>query len=224
MAGTVTAAAGTFRGLAGPAAYPWIVFVKICGITTEEDALLAVAMGADAVGFNFVAGSVRQVAVDHARDISRRLPPEVLTVGIFRDETAERVVDLCHRADLRAAQLHGQESPEVASMVRARVGQVIKVFPAGSPAAADIDRYDVDAVMLDGVVPGSGEIFDWALVDVVPDDVPFILAGGLSPDNVVAAIERVRPWGVDVATGVESSPGHKDPIKVRNFVRAAKGE
>jgi phosphoribosylanthranilate isomerase len=112
----------------------------------------------------------------------------------------------------------------VAATVRARVGQVIKVFPAGSPAASDIDRYDVDAVMLDGVVPGSGEIFDWALVDVVPDDVPFILAGGLTPDNVVAAIEHVRPWGVDVATGVESSPGHKDPIKVRDFIRAAKGE
>ena len=198
------------------------MFVKICGITTEEDALLAVAMGADAVGFNFVAGSVRQVAVDHARDISRRLPPEVLTVGIFRDEAPERVVDLCHRADLKAAQLHGHEAPDDASWIRSRAGIVVKVFPAGSPAALEMDRYDVDAVMLDGPVPGSGQVYDWALVEAVPDDTPLILAGGLTPDNVVAAIEHVLPWGVDVATGVESSPGHKDPIKVRDFVRAAK--
>lgn len=199
------------------------MFVKICGVTTEEDALLAVAMGADAVGFNFVAGSVRQVAVDHARDISRRLPPEVLTVGVFRDEAPERVVELCHRADLRAAQLHGKESPEAAAFVRARVGQVIKVFPAGTPAATTMDRYDVDAVMVDGLVPGSGQVYDWALVDGIPDEVPFILAGGLTPENVASAIEHVHPWGVDVATGVESAPGKKDPLKVRDFVRAAKG-
>lgn len=198
------------------------MFVKICGVTTEEDALLAVAMGADAVGFNFVSGSVRQIAVDHARDVSRRLPPDVLTVGVFRDEAPERVVELCHRADLKAAQLHGHEPPDDASWIRSRAGIVIKVFPAGSPAALEMDRYDVDAVMLDGPVPGSGQVYDWSLVEGIPEDTPLILAGGLTPENVVAAIEHILPWGVDVATGVESSPGHKDPIKVRDFVRAAK--
>lgn len=195
--------------------------MKICGITTEEDALLAVAMGADAVGFVF-APSARQVAVDHVRDISRRLPPEVLTVGVFRDEAPQRVVELCHRADLRAAQLHGHEPPGDAHWIRERVGSVIKAFPAGSPALDDVSAYEVDAVMIDGAQPGSGDLFDWSLVDGVPFGRRLILAGGLTPANVAEAIEQIRPWGVDVSTGVEASPGHKDPIKVRDFVRNAK--
>jgi len=197
------------------------VFVKICGITTEEDGLLAVAMGADAVGFVF-APSPRQVAVDHARDIARRLPPEVLTVGVFRDEAPQRVVDLCHRAGLRVAQLHGRESAEDTAWVRARVGSVIKAFPAGSDALDHVADYRADAVMVDSHAPGSGEVFDWSLAEGAPLGRRFILAGGLTAANVAEAIERVRPWGVDVSTGVESSPGHKDPIKVRDFIRNAR--
>jgi phosphoribosylanthranilate isomerase len=197
------------------------VFVKICGITTEEDALLSVAMGADAVGFVF-APSTRQIAVDHARDISRRLPPEVLTVGVFRDEATQRVVDLCHRAGLRAAQLHGQESPEVTAFVRVHVGLVIKAFPAGSAQLDRVAEWRADAVIVDSPSPGSGEVFDWSLAEGAPVGRRFILAGGLTPANVADAIERVHPWGVDVSTGVESSPGHKDPVKVRDFIRAAR--
>ena len=197
------------------------MFVKICGITTEEDGLLAVAMGADAVGFVF-APSGRQIAVDHARDIARRLPPEVLTVGVFRDEAPKRVVELCHKAGLRVAQLHGHETPEAASWVRARVGSVIKAFPAGSPMLDHVADYDADAVMIDSDAPGSGEVFDWSLAEGAPSGRRFILAGGLTPANVGEAIERVRPWGVDVSTGVEASIGHKDPIKVRDFVRNAR--
>jgi phosphoribosylanthranilate isomerase len=199
----------------------WAVFVKICGITTEEDGLLAVAMGADAVGFVF-APSPRQIAVDHARDIARRLPPDVLTVGVFRDEAPKRVVELCHRAGLRAAQLHGRESPEDVAWVRARVGSVIKAFPAGSPALDLAATYGADAVMIDSHAPGSGEVFDWSLAEGAPVSGRFILAGGLTPENVAEGIERVRPWGVDVSTGVESSPGHKDPIRVRDFIRNAR--
>lgn len=136
------------------------MFVKICGVTTEEDALLAVAMGADAVGFVF-APSPRQIAVDHARDVARRLPAEVLTVGVFRDEAPQRVVDLVHRAGLRAAQLHGQESPEDTAWVRQRVGFVIKAFPAGSAALDGARRYGADLVLIDSHAPGSGEVFDW---------------------------------------------------------------
>jgi phosphoribosylanthranilate isomerase len=197
------------------------VFVKICGITTEEDGLLAVAMGADAVGFVF-APSPRQIAVDHARDIARRLPPEVLTVGVFRDDAPQRVVDLCHRAGLRVAQLHGRETAEDTAWVRARVGSVIKAFPAGSAALEHVADYRADAVMVDSHAPGSGEVFDWSLAEGAPLGKRFILAGGLTPANVAEAIERVRPWGVDVSTGVESSPGHKDPIKVRDFIRNAR--
>ncbi|MGH9138782.1 MAG: phosphoribosylanthranilate isomerase [Acidimicrobiales bacterium] len=197
------------------------MFVKICGTTSEEDALLATAMGADAVGFVF-APSLRQIAVDHARDIARRLPPDVLTVGVFRDEAPQRVVELCHRAGLRAAQLHGQEKADDARWIRERVGLVIKAFPAGSPALDRVGEYGVDAVLVDSHAPGSGEVFDWSLAEGAPLGKRFILAGGLTPANVVEAIERVRPWGVDVATGVESRPGHKDPVKVRDFIRNAR--
>lgn len=197
------------------------MFVKICGITTEEDALLAVAMGADALSFMF-APSARQVAVDHVRDIVRRLPPEILTIGVFRDEAPKRVVELCHRGDLRAAQLHGHETPDDAAWIRERVGSVIKAFPAGSPAQESLGDYRVDAVMLDNDRGGSGEVFDWSLADGMPLGRRWILAGGLTPANVGEAIERLRPWGVDVSTGVEAAPGHKDPIKVRDFVRNAR--
>ena len=197
------------------------MFVKICGTTTEEDALLATAMGADAVGFVF-APSVRQVAVDHARDIARRLPAEILTVGVFRDEAPQRVVDLVHRAGLRAAQLHGSETPEDTQWIRERVGIVIKAFVAGSVGLDRRDEYGADAVIVDSHAPGSGEVFDWSLAEGAPVGKRFILAGGLTPENVADAIEVVRPWGVDVATGVESSPGHKDPVKLRRFIANAR--
>ena len=195
------------------------VFVKICGITSEDDALLSVALGADAVGFVF-APSKRLIAVDRARDIARRLPPEILTVGVFRDDLADRVSQVVTRAGLHAAQLHGQESPEMVAEVSARVSVVIKAFPASRRAY--IDRYDVDAVMIDSAEPGSGKTFDWSTLDGLPRRPPLLLAGGLHAENVGAAIARVRPWGVDVSSGVEASPGRKDPRKLRDFIAAAK--
>jgi len=196
------------------------VFVKICGTTSEADALLAVAMGADAIGFIF-APSPRQVAVGLAADIAKRLPPEVLTVGVFRDEAPARVVEIVNSAGLRAAQLHGHETAEQAHWVRQRVPFLIQAFPAGDPAVAKSADYGADVVMIDAPRPGSGEIFDWALAEV-PDGVRLMLAGGLNPSNVAEAIARVHPWGVDVASGVERSPGVKDPVRLRAFVAAAK--
>ncbi len=198
------------------------MFVKICGITSEEDALLAVAMGADAVGFNFVPSSPRFLAVSRAADIVKRLPPEILTVGIFRDEAKERVVDLVNQAGVRAAQLHGHESAEASHWVRSRVSLLIKAFPGGDPELAKAAGYGADIVMVDSASPGSGEVFDWSLAEGAPSGLRLLLAGGLTPENVGEAIERVRPWGVDVATGVESEPGIKDPTLVRRFVSAAK--
>lgn len=200
------------------------MFVKVCGITREDDALLAVAMGADAVGFNF-APSKRQIAPTLARDIARRLPAEVLTVGIFRDESPDRVVDIVHHAGLKAAQLHGNESPEVCREVRSRIPRLIKAFSAGSAAVERADEYGADVIMLDAAEGGSGETFDWSLTARAPRSLPLILAGGLTPENVAEAIGTVKPWGVDVATGVEDpdgEPGQKDARKVRAFVRAAK--
>jgi phosphoribosylanthranilate isomerase len=197
------------------------VFVKICGITSEEDALLAVAMGADAVGFVF-APSSRQVAAGFVRDIVRRLPPEVLTVGVFRDESAQRVVDVVNSTGLRAAQLHGLETADQTTWVRKRVPFVIKGFTAGDPALDRADDFGADAILVDSHAPGSGEVFDWSLAEGAPLNRRVILAGGLTPDNVAEAIDRVRPWGVDVSTGVEDSPGHKDARKVHDFIRNAR--
>ena len=196
------------------------MFVKICGTTSEADALLAVAMGADAVGFIF-APSARQIAPGVASDIAKRLPSEVLTVGVFRDEAPARVVEIVNTVGLRAAQLHGHETADEARWVRARVPFLIQAFPAGAPAVARSGDYGADVIMLDAPRPGSGQIFDWALAEV-PDGLRLMLAGGLTPANVTEAIARVHPWGVDVSTGVERSPGVKDPVKVRAFIAAAK--
>jgi phosphoribosylanthranilate isomerase len=197
------------------------MFVKVCGTTSEEDALLAVAMGADAVGFVF-APSPRQVHPQLVADIVKRLPADVLTVGVFRDESPERVAQIVNGSGLRAAQLHGHESPETARWVRQRVPFVIQAFAAGDAAVSRAADYGVDAVIVDAPSPGSGQVFDWRLADGVPGGQRLILAGGLDPDNVGEAIARVRPWGVDVVTGVEATPGHKDPRKVRAFVAAAR--
>lgn len=197
------------------------MFVKICGITNEDDALLAVAMGADAVGFVF-APSPRQVAAQQAYDITRRLPPEILTVGVFRDEHPKLVLDTVNRAGLKAAQLHGNESAEAVAQVAAALRWVIKAYPAGSPKVADAASLATDLILLDAPAPGSGRMFDWTLAGEVPEGMRLILAGGLDPDNVAAAVRAVEPWGVDVSSGVEKSPGRKDPIKLKRFVERAK--
>jgi phosphoribosylanthranilate isomerase len=197
------------------------VFVKICGITNEADGLMATAMGTDAVGFVF-APSSRRIQPTVARDIARRLPPEVLTVGVFRDEAPQRVVEIMNTAGLRGAQLHGFESPGEVAWVRKRVPFVLKAFSAGHPLVERAGDYDVDAILIDGSAPGSGETFDWSVTDNLPPGVPVILAGGLRPSNVADAIRRVHPWGVDVSSGVESSPGHKDVRLTRRFINVAK--
>ena len=197
------------------------MFVKVCGTTSEEDALLAVAMGADAVGFIF-APSPRQVSVAAVRQIVHRLPPEVVTVGVFRDAGAEHVVKVVNEIGLKAAQLHGHETPEQVQWVVERVPVVINAFPAGSAAIERAAEYGAPIVMLDAPSPGSGQVFDWRLVEGVPPGSRLLLAGGLTPENVADAIHQAKPWGVDVCTGVESEPGRKDAVKLRAFVANAR--
>ena len=197
------------------------MFVKICGITNEEDALMAVARGADALGFGFATSS-RQITPGAAADIIKRLPPDVLSVGVFRDQAPDRVIDVALRVGCRGVQLHGHETPGMADRIRPHVPVLIVGMSAGSSALEHFDRFGADALLLDGHSPGSGQVFDWSLTEGMPSNRRVILAGGLTPDNVADGVSIVRPWGVDVSTGVESQPGVKDPRLVRSFIHAAR--
>lgn len=197
------------------------MFVKICGITSEEDALLAVAMGADALGFIF-APSPRQVSPSKVREIVRRLPPEVLTIGVFRDELPSHVIDIMKTARVYGAQLHGHETPAMTHEVVKDVRFAIKAVVAGSVDARRANEFHTDVVLVDGVQPGSGQLIDWSLLSEIPDSVLVMLSGGLTPENVTAGIQQVHPWGVDVCSGVEREPGRKDPIKLREFIATAR--
>ena len=197
------------------------MFIKICGLTTEEDALTALALGADAVGVVF-APSSRQVSVSRVHDITRRLPPDVLTVGVFRDELPEVVIDTVRRSGLVGAQLHGSEPVRHVREVKAELPFVIDAFVAGSPALQSAENSPADVVLIDAATPGSGRVFDWSLLQGTPRGMRLLLAGGLTPDNVSSAISRVRPWGVDVSSGVESAPGRKDPRKIKRFIEAVR--
>lgn len=197
------------------------MFVKVCGTTCEDDALLAVALGADAVGFVF-APSPRQIAHQIAGDIVKRLPPEIVAIGVFQDEPPERVLRVAHAAGLRGVQLHGREPVETAQWLSARLPMVIQAFAAGDARVGRARDYRAHAVLLDAPHPGSGQVFDWSLAAEVPAGQRLIIVGGLTPTNVAAAVARARPWGVDVVSGVEREPGRKDPIKLREFIEAAR--
>ena len=196
------------------------IFVKICGITSEADALLAVGMGASAVGFVF-APSPRQMAPAAVADIVKRLPHGTVTVGVFRDEAPRRVIDITNQIGLRAVQLHGVESAADTQWIAARVNWTIKAFPAGHRNIERFGGYGAQTLLVDGANPGAGELFDWRLAEGVVDPSRLMVSGGLRPDNVGGAIEHLRPWGVDVSSGVESAPGVKDPGKLRAFIGAA---
>ena len=197
------------------------MLIKICGITSEADALLAVGLGADAVGFVFAA-SPRQVSPRAVQQIVDRLPREVLTVGVFRDEAPSRVAEVVNGIGLRAAQLHGHETPEQTRWVAERVPLTIRAFPAGHPGVARVDDYGASFVLVDAASPGSGEVFDWRLAEGVVDPTRLIVSGGLHAENVGDAIAHLRPYGVDVSSGVEAEPGRKDPARLRAFVVAAR--
>jgi phosphoribosylanthranilate isomerase len=197
------------------------MFVKICGITNEQDALLAVALGADALGFVF-APSPRQISPALAREIVKRLPPETVTVGVFRNEAPSRIVEIVNESRLQGAQLHGHETTAMTAEVATNVRFVIKAVVAGSQDATHANTFAADAILVDGLHPGSGTAYDWELLQDIPTDIRLMLSGGLTPENVGAGILQVRPWGVDVSSGVEKSPGQKDAVKLRHFITNAR--
>ena len=208
------------------------MWVKICGNTNFEDAQAAVDAGADALGFVF-AESSRQVEPAVAAEIARAVPEGVEKVGVFVNETAERIRDIVEKVGLTAVQLHGDENLQFAAALAGNGLRVLKAIPVrggfGAAMIAFAEKANVHAVLLDTAASrpgGTGLSFDWGTVArFMPahgDEIRVIVAGGLTPLTVPHAIRILRPWGVDVASGVEREPGRKDHEKVREFVKAAK--
>ncbi|MDD2582811.1 MAG: phosphoribosylanthranilate isomerase [Desulfuromonadaceae bacterium] len=201
-----------------------MVRVKICGITNPEDALMAVEAGADALGFVFFRGSPRYISPRQAADIIRHLPPFVQTVGLFVNEESATVNSVADQCSLDIVQLHGEESPGYCAAIRRRI---IKAFRVKDAASLDeITKYPVAACLLDAWSPaahgGTGTTFNWDIAARAAASRCIILAGGLTPENVAAAAAIVKPYAVDVSSGVESEPGKKDAGLVSCFIRAAK--
>ena len=196
--------------------------IKICGVTRVEDALAIEEAGADAVGLIFASGSRRLVSVGQAREISDALGPWIGRVGVFVDADEATIVTAIEGARLDAVQLHGDAPDELARRLRARVRVIraVRFAPDSTPHAYEGRPFD--GVLLDGVRPGSGTPFDWSAARAWRGHRRLVLAGGLRPDNVAEAVRALRPYAVDVASGVEAAPGIKDPGAVAAFVRAAR--
>ncbi len=199
------------------------VRVKICGVTRAEDAHVAARLGADALGFNLWPGSRRHVSADAVRAIVDALPPFVVPVGVFVNQPAAEVAALASRAGVAMVQLHGDESPRDFAGFPLPVLKAVRVSAAASLDA--LAAWPARGFVLDAPSEGfggSGTTFDWALARAAAGRYPVLLAGGLTAENVQEAIRTVQPWGVDVASGVESAPGVKDPDRMARFVARAK--
>jgi phosphoribosylanthranilate isomerase len=197
--------------------------IKICGITRPEDALLAAALGADALGFNLWPGSKRHVDADAVRAMVDVLPPFVTAVGVFVNQPATDVLALAARSGVQALQLHGDEGWDDVNGYPIPAIKALRL--AGPESLAHMHRYRVRAILLDAPGPGyggSGTTCDWTLAREVSARTRVVLAGGLTPENVADAIRAVRPYAVDVASGVETEPGVKSASKMARFIARAK--
>lgn len=203
--------------------------VKICGITNLEDAQIAIDSGADAIGFNFYRDSKRFVDERDAAVIIQRIQGAITTVGVFVNHSIAEILETQSIAKFDAIQLHGDETQRFVNELRSETNsKIIKAFRVSAEFDVEsVDRYNVDAVLLDSFsimeYGGTGNTLDWNIAAKAAARFSDVyLAGGLTPDNVALAIRKVKPSSVDVASGVESSPGKKDPIKVATFMKSAK--
>jgi phosphoribosylanthranilate isomerase len=196
--------------------------VKICGITNLEDALFACELGADALGFILYEKSPRFIAPDTIREITNRLPPFVRTVGVFVDAEMDFVQMVMKKAALDLAQLHGRETPAECAILGNRAIKAFRTSPDFHPGV--LKSYPCQAFLLDAFVAdaygGTGKTCDWSLAAAAKEYGRIILAGGLNSDNVAEAINKVKPYAVDVSSGVESGPGRKDHAKLKAFFEA----
>ena len=197
--------------------------IKICGITNLDDGLEAIAAGVDALGFVFVPNTPRYITPSQAKLVIKQLPPFITNVGLFVDSEIDEIEDIVNHCKLDAVQLHGNESPEMCSQISLQT-KVIKSFHVKKELQVlrnEIANYRVDAYLLDtfikGKAGGTGQTFDWRIAEGLSQRI--ILAGGLTPDNIGTAIAQLQPYGVDVSSGVEKSPGKKDTNKIYSFVR-----
>jgi phosphoribosylanthranilate isomerase len=199
--------------------------IKICGITNIDDALMSIDAGADALGFNFVPGTLRYLKnTKAAAKIIEQLPPFITTVGLFVNADPELIRAIADECHLDMLQLHGDESPQFCRALNRRILKAVRVKDESS--VSHLSNYRVSGYLLDtyvkGALGGTGVAFDWRLAVNAKQYGRIILAGGLDPDNVRSAVEQVRPYGVDVSSRVEASPGRKDPVKVEAFIRNVK--
>ncbi|MBS3956068.1 MAG: phosphoribosylanthranilate isomerase [Clostridiales bacterium] len=199
--------------------------VKICGLTTPQDAARAVRAGADAVGV-VLTDSLRQVTISQAEAVFAVVPPFVARVGVFVDAPAHFVAEAVGRLHLAAVQFHGAETPEMCVDAPAPVVKAVRVGPAFDPASLEAYRGSVAALLLDTLVEGkdggTGRTFAWNSVLPLPDWIPVAVAGGLTPANVGDAVRTLRPFAVDVASGVEERPRYKDKLALHAFVAAVR--
>ena len=198
--------------------------IKICGITNREDALKAAELGADALGFIFYTASRRYIDPEEASKIIKKLPPFITTVGVFVNPSLDEINSVKQKTGIDVVQLHGDESPEFCMMIPHKLIKAIRI-------KAKIDRdevelYPVQAILFDthseGNYGGTGKSFNWDILRNLDVSKNIILSGGLTPENVSQALEVVKPYGVDVSTGVEDSPGKKNHMKLREFIEAVK--
>lgn len=198
--------------------------VKVCGITTIEDALHAIASGADALGFVFYRKSPRYISPEQAAQIIAQLPPFVSIVGLFVNEAFQYVRAVIDQCRLDVVQLHGDEAPSQCQYEGVKVIKALRI--RSQQCLVGLEDYPVSALLLDawvdGAYGGTGKLGCWGLAAQAAQKFPVILAGGLNPDNVGAAIEAVNPYAVDVSSGVERCPGRKDPRLVTSFIYNAK--
>jgi phosphoribosylanthranilate isomerase len=203
-----------------------MVKVKICGVTRSQEAVKCVDEGADAIGINFYKGSSRYCDETQARAIVDSVGKKVLTVGVFVDAGVDEIFILRDRVGFSHVQLHGDESPEFLKRLLPNAFKALRV--RGLNAIDESARYGGDCILLDAFVPGiaggTGEVGDWTVAKQIAQTRSVVLAGGLNHHNVARAVSRVAPRWVDVASGVELSPGRKDLNSVRAFIRAAKSQ
>jgi phosphoribosylanthranilate isomerase len=199
--------------------------VKICGITNLADALAAADAGADALGLNFYEKSPRHISLKTAAEVSQKLPPFVMRVGLFVNAPEELVMRAIGECSLTMLQFHGDEPPEFCTQFGLMSMKAFRIRDAES--LRQIPQFETDAYLLDAYSPdargGTGETFNWDLaIEAQAFGKPIFLAGGLTPENVADAVRKVKPFGVDVSSGVESSPGKKDHAKIRAFIAAVR--